>query len=155
MKTTDRILRWCDTHDQPAWDYDDGSVQCMYDLIVESCNEHVLGPVLLADPAPVGRDDVGRARRPRLVLRPEGPGPVTFVVRTPLGPKHRFPSPEAFALWYSSHKKQCGVYVVLDTEKSAIHAFDTDRPAVAVGSAPPAPSTRGADPTGTDGQTPA
>ena len=53
-----RRLRWCDTHKQPAWDYADGSVQCMHDLIVESYNEHVLGPVLLADPAPVGLTEV-------------------------------------------------------------------------------------------------
>lgn len=30
-----RTLHWCRIHDYPALRYEDGSVQCMYDLIVE------------------------------------------------------------------------------------------------------------------------
>ena len=35
-------LMWCAEHDEPALAYADGSVQCMYDLIVESNNAHTL-----------------------------------------------------------------------------------------------------------------
>ena len=42
-----RALRWCATHRHPAWEYDDGSVCCMYDLIVETGNDHVLGARLV------------------------------------------------------------------------------------------------------------
>ncbi len=38
MSIYDRKLRWCAEHDEPAWLYPDGSVQCMYDLIVEQAS---------------------------------------------------------------------------------------------------------------------
>ncbi len=42
----DRELHWCSTHGEPAWLYGDGSMQCMYDLIVERCsNDHILVPI--------------------------------------------------------------------------------------------------------------
>lgn len=32
-------LRWCKTHEDVAWVYSDGSVQCMLDLILETSSE--------------------------------------------------------------------------------------------------------------------
>lgn len=33
----DRVLRWCDTHDQPVWVYDDGSFECPHDHTIAGC----------------------------------------------------------------------------------------------------------------------
>ena len=35
-----RTLKWCNTHDEPIWVWDDGSNQCPYELIVEVRTEH-------------------------------------------------------------------------------------------------------------------
>lgn len=37
-----RLLRWCTTHGEPAWEYADGSTSCMYDLVVGYSNYHDL-----------------------------------------------------------------------------------------------------------------
>lgn len=29
------VLRWCETHNEPVWEYDDGSFSCTHDLITE------------------------------------------------------------------------------------------------------------------------
>lgn len=38
--SSDRTLRWCAKHEEPAWVYHDGSVACWYDSIVEANNHH-------------------------------------------------------------------------------------------------------------------
>lgn len=47
-----RKLMFCGTHDEPAWRYDDGSVQCLYDVLVEATSsKHEL--FMLPQPSPV------------------------------------------------------------------------------------------------------
>lgn len=33
-------LRWCATHSEPVWEYNDGSYCCTFDLVTESSNAH-------------------------------------------------------------------------------------------------------------------
>lgn len=45
-----RNLMWCGLHGEPAWVYDDGSVKCWWEDIVEtSTDEHVLFEIDQAD----------------------------------------------------------------------------------------------------------
>lgn len=37
---------WCNTHQDFAWIYDDGSEQCWFDLVVEETNEHDIAPMV-------------------------------------------------------------------------------------------------------------
>jgi len=40
LKEKDAIAAWCYTHHNLAWEYDDGSTACMYDLIVETNSDY-------------------------------------------------------------------------------------------------------------------
>lgn len=32
-----QVLMWCETHNDVAWLFSDGSVSCRYDLVIEAC----------------------------------------------------------------------------------------------------------------------
>ena len=37
------VLRWCETHNEPLWVYDDGSGECPYDRVTEARHDdHVI-----------------------------------------------------------------------------------------------------------------
>jgi hypothetical protein len=33
-------LRWCATHNEPVWEFNDGSYQCPYDCVTQASSEH-------------------------------------------------------------------------------------------------------------------